>query len=232
MTTSYKFIVTAEHASAEIPNSLKLALQNYASTCQTHQVFDPGTKAIAEEIARKLNCPLVCGAYSRLAVDLNRSIGNPSQFSKIVYDMCETEKARLLNEIYIPFREEARLSIEAALHEDCVVVHLSVHSFTKEFEGKKREVDLGILFDDQRHSEDAFCKKLMKLLKIVLPELSIRANEPYHGREDGHTTALRKRYPEDKYIGIELEFSQALDLDLDAESYATIFSKALKAAGR
>lgn len=232
MSASYKFIVTAEHASAEIPNSLKLALQNYAASCETHQVYDPGTKAIAEELAHKLSCPLILGQFSRLAVDLNRSIGNPSQFSPIVYDLCESEKARLLTEIFIPFRAEARRSIEAAQHEDCTVVHLSIHSFTKTFQGKRRDVDLGILFDDQRPAEEAFSKKLLKLLKIVLPDLEIRPNEPYHGREDGHTTALRKRYPESKYIGIELEFSQALDLDLDGESYATILAKALKAVTR
>ncbi|MDQ8184383.1 N-formylglutamate amidohydrolase [Pelagicoccus sp. SDUM812002] len=228
MSSSYKFIVTAEHASAQIPNNLKLALQEYASNCETHQVYDPGTKSIAEEIAQRLNCPLVLGAYTRLAVDLNRSIGNPSQFSPIVSDLCESEKARLLTEIFIPFREESRRSIEGALHEDCTLVHLSIHSFTKVFQGVKREVDLGILFDDQRPAEAAFCKKLSKLLKIVYPELCIRFNEPYNGKEDGHTTALRKRYPENRYIGIEIEFSQDLDLELDAESYATILSKALK----
>lgn len=227
-TQPFSFIVTAEHASASLPESLEKTLRTFLNTCETHQVFDSGSLAIAEELANKLKCPLVVGTHSRLAVDLNRSIGNPFQFCPIVYDLSETQKAQLLNELFLPFREEATQLIEGAIGEAQAVVHLSIHSFTKTWEGRKRSVDLGILFDDQRPIETKFCKALIKLLKIVLPELNIQANEPYHGREDGHTTALRKQYPHNRYIGIELEFSQDLDLDLDKESYASIISTALK----
>lgn len=226
------FLVTAEHASATLPSSLEGILREYLNSCDTHKVFDPGTQSIADELSTKLKCPMVAGKHSRLAIDLNRSIGNSSQFNQLVYDLGESEKLQLLNELYLPFRNETKEIIDKALADSKSVIHLSIHSFTKTFEGQKRNVDLGILFDDQRPLESKFSKDLMKLLKIVFPELSIRANEPYHGREDGHTTALRKRYSEDRYIGIELEFSQDLDLDLDAESYATIIAKALKALVR
>lgn len=232
MNPSYKFIVTAEHASPDIPANLELALRSFASSRQVHQVYDPGTKAIAEEMARKLDCPSIFGEFSRLAIDLNRSIGNPSQFSPIVQELGESEKAGLITDLFIPFREGTIRLIEKFLREGCVVIHLSIHSFSKIFDGARRETDIGILFDDQRSTEVAFSQKLIKLLRIVLPDLKVHANSPYHGREDGHTTALRKRYPEGSYIGLEIEFSQDLALDLDAESYATIVSKALKAVAR
>ncbi len=228
-TSQYTFIVTAEHASERLPESLKSRLEDYVKGRETHEVFDPGTRTIAEELAQILNCPLLLGEYSRLAIDLNRSIGNPSQFSEIVFDLCETEKARLISETYLPFREETKRKIEEAHNRGETVIHLSIHSFTKVFKGVKRDVDIGILFDDQNPVESKFGKSLVKLLRTVLPEQTIRSNEPYHGSEDGHTTALRKRYPSDRYIGLEIEFSQALELELDAESYATIISKALKA---
>ncbi|MBD5782268.1 N-formylglutamate amidohydrolase [Pelagicoccus sp. NFK12] len=232
MSASYRFIVTAEHASPEIPAKHQSVLQEYASACELHQVYDPGTKAIAEELARRLDCPLQLGNYTRLLIDLNRSIGNSSQFSPPVFGLCETEKAKLIAEIFEPFRAAALQSIESAHHDGYTVVHLSIHSFTKTFKGQRREVDLGILYDDDRPAEKAFGKKLATFLRMVLPELNIRSNEPYLGKDDGHTTALRRRYPNNNYIGIEFEFSQDLDLDLDAESYATILAKALKAAIR
>ncbi len=231
-TSQYTFIVTSEHASGKLPESLKTRLEDDLNSRETHEIFDPGTRTIAEELAQILNCPLLLGEYSRLAIDLNRSIGNPSQFSEIVFDLCETEKARLITEIYLPFREETKRKIEEAQEKGETVVHLSIHSFTKVFKGVNRDVDIGILYDDQNQAESKFCKSLVKLLRTVLPEQTIRSNEPYHGREDGHTTALRKRYPAEQYIGIEIEFSQALELQLDAESYATIIAKAIKAAAR
>jgi predicted N-formylglutamate amidohydrolase len=35
-------------------------------------------------------------------------------------------------------------------------------------------------------------------------------NFPYSGRSDSHTTALRRRFSKDVYLGIELEINQRL----------------------
>jgi hypothetical protein len=39
-------------------------------------------------------------------------------------------------------------------------------------------------------------------------EMRVRRNYPYLGRADGMATFLRKHFPEDSYLGIELEFNQ------------------------
>lgn len=226
------FVVTAEHASATLPAAYETLLGETIAGSDSHRIFDCGAKSIAEELARLLDCPLLLGEYTRLLVDLNRSIGNSSQFSPIVFDLCESEKMRLLSDFYLPFRKETMRFIDAALPAVETIIHLSIHSFTKTFEGSERTVDLGVLFDDDSPTELAFGKALLKLLKVVFPELNVQANAPYHGKEDGHTAALRKRYPADRYIGIELEFSQDLELDRDAESFAKIISKAVELLSR
>lgn len=222
------FIVTVEHASSVIPKRCETLLEDYVKRCETHQIYDPGTKAIGEELASRLGAPLFMGECTRLAIDLNRSIGNEQQFSPPILEADELLKDELLKTYYIPFRNATKSEIAKQVEAGQTVVHLSIHSFTKSFKGAAREVDLGILFDDKRERESLFANSMIKLLKALLPNLTLRANEPYHGREDGHTTALRRRFPDTNYIGIELEFSQDLHLDLDAESYSKLIATTLR----
>lgn len=221
------FIVTVEHASSVVPERCAALLNDYVKRCETHQVYDPGTKAIGEELASRLSAPLFMGECTRLAIDLNRSIGNEQQFSPPILEADELLKDELIQTYYIPFRNATKSEIAKQVEAGQTVVHLSIHSFTKTFKGAVRDVDLGVLFDDKRDRESLYASNIIKLLQVLLPNLSIRANEPYHGREDGHTTALRRRFPDTSYIGIELEFSQDLHLDLDAEMYSKLLATTL-----
>ena len=44
---------------------------------------------------------------------------------------------------------------------------------------------------------------------------------PYHGKADGHTTALRRNLPENAYLGLEIEVNQKLATDTQQEIIAT-----------
>ena len=48
----------------------------------------------------------------------------------------------------------------------------------------------------------------MKILARAAPQLRVRRNYPYLGRADGLPTATRRRWPQDRYIGFELELNQ------------------------
>ncbi len=39
-------------------------------------------------------------------------------------------------------------------------------------------------------------------------DLKVRRNYPYTGKSDGFTAYLRRRFPADVYVGIELEINQ------------------------
>ena len=45
-------------------------------------------------------------------------------------------------------------------------------------------------------------------MKERAPELKVRRNYPYAGKSDGFTAYLRRRFPADAYVGIELEINQ------------------------
>jgi hypothetical protein len=46
-------------------------------------------------------------------------------------------------------------------------------------------------------------------------------NYPYRGTSDGFTAALRKRYAEDSYLGLEIEVNQALLFEQESTQTVT-----------
>ena len=71
-----------------------------------------------------------------------------------------------------------------------------------------RKADIGLLYDPSRPGERALCQRWQASLKTKAPGLTIRRNYPYTGKADGFTTYLRRRFPTDRYAGIELEINQ------------------------
>jgi hypothetical protein len=41
-----------------------------------------------------------------------------------------------------------------------------------------------------------------------MPQLKVHRNSPYRGATDGFTTALRRQFGVDEYIGVEVEVNQ------------------------
>ena len=89
------------------------------------------------------------------------------------------------------------------------VLHLSVHSFAEVYEGRRRQADVGLLYDPARAGERALCRSWQQRLTAATG-YRVRRNYPYRGVSDGHVTALRRRYPPGRYWGVELELNQRL----------------------
>jgi predicted N-formylglutamate amidohydrolase len=84
-----------------------------------------------------------------------------------------------------------------------------VHSFTPVLDGRVRDVDVGFLYDPSRTPERDFVTAWIAALRERDPTLRLRRNQPYRGTSDGLTTSLRQRFDATRYLGIELEISQA-----------------------
>jgi len=88
------------------------------------------------------------------------------------------------------------------------VIHLASHSFTPVLDGVVRNADIGLLYDPARPGEVELCRRWQAKLEARAPGLRVRRNYPYTGRSDGFTAWLRRRFPADRYVGIELEINQ------------------------
>lgn len=204
-----RIILTCEHGGNRIPARYAGLFADAAALLDTHRGYDIGALAVARRLSRAVGAPLHPATVSRLLVDLNRSIGHPRLFSERVRGLDEDEKQRILARYYVPHRRRVEQAIAQAMRARLRVLHLGVHSFTPELDGKPRNADLGLLYDPARAGERLLCTRWQALLNERAPALRVRRNYPYRGNTDGFSTYLRRCFAERWYLGVELELSQA-----------------------
>ena len=190
-------IVSCEHAHNKVPAKFKKLFTQ--KQLQSHEGWDIGALDLAKKISSKCQASLFAGQVSPLLIDLNRSLKKDSD-------------QEIVDRYYHPYREDVMDLIDLLVLEKVQVFHLSVHTFTPVLKGKRRECDIGLLFDPSRPIEKAFCEELRQIILEIDPSLNVRFNYPYKGVSDGFTTSLRKRYHQGRYVGIELEVNQKFAL--------------------
>jgi predicted N-formylglutamate amidohydrolase len=203
-----EIIVSCEHGGCHIPGKYARLFRGRKGLLNTHRSHDPGSRFIAEALAKALGARLHYSTTSRLLVDLNRSLGHPKLFSEISRTLAPSDKTALLEGCYKPYRSAVESFIAGNIGKGRHVLHISVHTFTPVFRGVGRKADLGLLYDPSRSGERALCVSLQKTLTALNSRLIVRRNYPYLGTADGFITYLRKRFPQAEYTGIELEVNQ------------------------
>lgn len=209
---SYAVLVTCEHGGNRVPAAWRATMRGAARALNSHRGWDPGALVLARELARVLDAPLLACTTTRLLVDAHRSLGHPRLFSEWTRGLPADDRDELVARWWQPHRTAVRQFIEAARRRRQVVLHLSVHSFTPVWKGRRRPVDVGVLYDPSRGPERAFAGAYLAELSRREPTLRLRRNQPYRGTADGLTTTLRHEHDEHSYLGIELEVSQRFPL--------------------
>lgn len=202
------FMITCEHGGNRIPSRYRALFAGFEALLQTHRGHDPGALAMARELARALAAPLFVSTTSRLLIDLNRSIGHPRLYAEATRDVPVALRRKILEQYYLPYRNRVETHIDEAIAHGKRVVHLSSHSFTPALDGAIRNADIGLLYDPARSGERELCRRWQTELRARAPALKVRRNYPYTGTSDGFTAYLRRRFPTDAYIGIEVEINQ------------------------
>lgn len=200
-------VVSCEHASRAVPARARRALAGARGLLATHRGFDDGALELARELARAVGAPLHAETATRLALDLNRSLEHPAAFSRFTRALPPKERSALARELWRPFRERVLRDV-ARRARGGAALHLSVHTFTPRLAGRTRAIDVALLYDPRRARERDFAGRWLAALAAHRPDLRLRRNAPYRGDSDGHTTALRARFPAPRYLGLEVEVSQ------------------------
>ena len=183
-------IVVCEHASCFIPPELN-SLGLDAGILKSHIAWDPGALAVAEGISNRLDAVLVASQVSRLVYDCNRppdaaaAVPEKSEIFDIPgnQELGQAQRHSRIALVYEPFRASLAGIIAAA---DSPAIIVTVHSFTPIYNGKARDVELGILHDSDTRLADA-----MLANTHWHTALDVRRNEPY-GPDDGVTHTLRE----------------------------------------
>jgi predicted N-formylglutamate amidohydrolase len=208
-------VLTCEHASAHVPADSRRYFQGAERWLGTHRAFDVGALEFANHCAQRLQAPLFAGTVTRLLIDLNRSLDQADLWSSWSRELPQTVQRQLVANYYRPLRESTERAIRKALRANSgqapqrrSVLHLSVHSFAPVLRGSRRDLHVALLFDPRRTLEVALARRWRRELERLEPRLKVAFNQPYRGTDDGHTTALRRRFPDPQYAGIELEINQ------------------------
>lgn len=213
MRKDWGLLVTAEHASRAVPDELA-NLGLVPAVFETHVAWDPGVKEVATWVAKHYEAPLLLGEWSRLVADLNRSGHTPPAVPEIAFgvpvpanhNLSDGLRHERVAKYHTPYWDKARDHVRRLLESHERVLHLSVHSFTPEYENEVRDVELGVMMDPERPLERRLADDW--LVRLAEAGYDAKENEPYDGRADALVTGLRGEFEVERYAGMEIEINQ------------------------
>lgn len=202
-----QLLLTCEHAGNRVPVRYAELFRDAEDVLASHRGWDPGALQLARFFQRQLDAPMFFTTTTRLLVEPNRSVGHRNLFSEFTAKLDQAAREEILARYYHPHRNRIETWVAAQIAAGDSVVHLSLHTFTPDWNGQPRNADIGLLYDPGRRWEAILCDRWHAALAALRPNLRIRRNYPYLGKADGLTTHLRQCHG-DRYAGIELEVNQ------------------------
>lgn len=176
-------LLVCDHASRRFPAAVgDLGLDAAAMEC--HLAWDIGAGAVTEWVARELDVTAVLAGYSRLVVDCNRNLMDPSAFLEfgdgIVIPgnrgLTQAEKDRRASELYWPYHYAIDVEVRRLSGVQYPPVIIAIHSFTPVLDGIRRDCEIGVLWDADRRTAEIFIQGFDDAGFVV------GDNEPYSGK--------------------------------------------------
>lgn len=177
------WVVSCDHAANTVPPFVgggDLGLP--PADMERHIAYDVGAKGVALALGEALNSPVICSNFSRLVIDPNRGMDDPTLLMRL-YDgtiipanrHAEDLQTRLAR-CYIPYHQAL-----GTLMTRPGVSLLSVHTFTRQLRGRPpRPWHVGVLSAHDRRLSDPLLARLAQE-----PDLCVGDNEPYAGHLKG-----------------------------------------------
>lgn len=206
-------VISSEHGVNSIPEAYASLFEAHQALLNSHRGIDFGSLRLARALHQALPSDFIQANASRLLIDCNRNLKHPACFSEITKPLPQAFKNAIIQKYYLPYRNRVEQIIQAHLDKNCLVWHLSIHSFTPILNGEQRRGEIGLLYDPKSTSENPFAKALKQQIRKQDASFHLRMNYPYKGVSDGFTTTLRKKHPASQYLGLEIEVNQRLVAD-------------------
>ena len=213
-------LLVCDHASRRFPAVLgTMGLDPVARIC--HLAWDIGAGALTESLAESLGATAVLQQYSRLVVDCNRDLMDPSAFLEfgdgvVIHGnrgLSQAQKDARASEIYWPYHYAVDIEVKRLAHADWPPVMYAIHSFTPVMNGVSRPWEIGILWDADRETAEILIDGFAKAGYVV------GDNEPYSGKVPmDFTIDHHAEGAEIPHVGIEIR----QDLIDDATGVAEI----------
>jgi predicted N-formylglutamate amidohydrolase len=185
-------LIICDHASNAIPAGYG-ALGLPRGALDRHIAYDIGAAEVTRALAAQLGAPAVLSTYSRLIIDPNRGLDDPTLVMRysdgaIVPGNAyidAAEIARRSARLWAPYRQEVAATVDAMMATGEPPALISIHSFTPVMRSLARPWKIGVLWDRDARIPNP-------LIEALVAEPDLRAdevgdNEPYDGALAGDT---------------------------------------------
>jgi predicted N-formylglutamate amidohydrolase len=202
-------VLTCEHASNRLPHGLRPRSATERALLQTHWAWDIGAWDVARRVARLTGAAAIGGTVSRLIVDLNRPVADPSLVRREAEGIRLSWNARLqprqierrMLTWHLPYHDAIDRTILRLATRGVRPLLLAVHSFTPVYGGRRRDFDMGVLFDRSRKPAIALARALRRA------GFRVRYNQPYSGLK-GMMYSIHRHGTHHGLPCLELEMNQ------------------------
>ena len=161
-------VLICDHAGRAIPRRLgRLGLGD--SEIDRHIGWDIGAGAVADLLAARLDAVVLRQAYSRLVIDCNRPLDQPSLIPETSdwtpipgnLGLSPAGRAARIAEIFEPYHGAIAAAVDARLDAGRPVSVIAVHSFTPAMDGFERPWRFGVLHG----GDSALSVRVLELLR-------------------------------------------------------------------
>lgn len=190
-------VLVCDHAARAIPRALgTLGLGD--ADLSRHIAYDIGAAAVTERLAVRLDAPAVLSGYSRLVIDPNRHLDDPTAIP-VVSDgvvipgnraVDAAEAGRRVDAIFTPYHDLVARTIAGKRADGSVPAIVSIHSFTPVMRGMARPWHVGVLWD----ADPRIARPLIGRLEAD-GRWCVGDNQPYSGVGTMGGTVETHAYP-------------------------------------
>lgn len=175
-------LLLCDHATNFLPRAFKSLGLDEAQLAR-HIAWDIGIAEVTRDMARRLDAPAVMTHFSRLIVDPNRPLDDPTLISQIGdgvivpgnRDLTADDRERRLDTFHWPYHRAIDRTLDTLAARGPGPAVVSMHSFTPVMKGFERPWQIGVLWNqDPRLSQPV-------MAKLRAQGIAVGDNEPYSG---------------------------------------------------
>jgi predicted N-formylglutamate amidohydrolase len=182
-------LLLCDHATNFMPRAFR-SLGLDEALLARHIAWDIGVAEVTRDLARRLDAPAALSRFSRLIVDPNRKLDDPTLVPQIGdgvvipgnRDLAPEVRAARVDSFHKPYHAAVARMLDALTARGLAPAIVSMHSFTPVMKGFERPWEIGILWNEDGRLP------LPLMARLRAQGLTVGDNQPYSGRGGhGHT---------------------------------------------
>ncbi|MEJ8566761.1 N-formylglutamate amidohydrolase [Elongatibacter sediminis] len=227
---SANVLIVADHASPYFPAAMnRLGLAEWV--LERHVAWDIGSADLARFLSDRLSAPALLAGFSRLIVDPNRQLHDPTAFIEVSdgiaipgnQGLSDADKELRIQSFFRPYHDAIERRLDAFDSAGTVPVLLSIHTCTPVFSQVVRPWHVGVMWDRDPRVAVPMIEQLRRVEGVCVGD-----NEPYSGRHPYDYTidfhAERRGLP---HVGVEVR-QDLVGTRAGAKKWAGILGDALE----